>query len=354
MATMELSPGPTTVPLSAEHAEKLPLSEHPSASSPVAVPMTVILKDLSVEVKIEKSLIETIKQKIGLGKKDRVAADKEVEIKAGGTAEDVAGYTEPQETPDVVVRVVTSVNAVIPPGKMTAILGASGAGKTTLLNAIAARLSGSARPTGQLFFNDLDVVPLRNKGGGQRTAYVKQEEALLPYLTVRETLRYNAELRLPLSISNAAKHELVEEIILELNLKECAGSLTSGCSSGERRLVSIAVQLLSSPSLLLLDEPTSSLDSFTSYSLCQTLQKIAKEQNRTVGVWVLRLDRVFDSDQPALDRSSYPFTNPATPHLPSLTTSFSSAKVATWSTPAPPPMSRPISRTCSALRWIGR
>lgn len=183
-------------------------------------------------------------------------------------------------------------NAVIPPAQITAIMGASGAGKTTLLNAIAARLSGSAYATGSIYFNDIDVVPLPKKKRRSLSAYVKQEDALLPYLTVKETLRYNAELRLPTSISVAEKHKLVEDIILELNLKEVAntivgtasstGSSARGCSSGERRLVSIAIQLLSSPSLLLLDEPTSSLDSFTSYSLVQTLKAIANDQGRTI------------------------------------------------------------------------
>jgi ABC-type multidrug transport system ATPase subunit len=258
-----------------------------SATAPVQA-MQITLKDLSVEVDREGSLLNMIKKKLGLGKVAVEAEQKPVEMI--GQSKDTLPL-DAAENPGI-LRLVKCINTVIHPGSVTAIMGSSGAGKTTLLNAIAARLSGSARPTGQLFFNELDVVPLRKKGRGQRTAYVKQEDALLPYLTVRETLRYNAELRLPSSMPTKTKHALVEEIILELNLKECASTVigtasstsssSRGCSSGERRLVSIAIQLLSSPSLLLLDEPTSSLDSFTSYSLCQTLASIASEQNRTV------------------------------------------------------------------------
>src|SRR3978361_75425 len=96
-----------------------------------------------------------------------------------------------------------------------------------------------------------------------RTAYVKQEDVLLPCLTVRETLQYAAELRLP--NPPAERRQIVEEVILELGLKECANTRIGstekkGCSGGEKRRVSIAVQMLSNPSVLFLDEPTTGLD----------------------------------------------------------------------------------------------
>ncbi|KAI9009287.1 P-loop containing nucleoside triphosphate hydrolase protein [Hyaloraphidium curvatum] len=252
-------------------------------------PTTVVLADLSVDVDRESGPLNAIAKKLGLDGKAKAAkpagpgAADAVELEAGAaSASPPAGDS---------VRLVRNVSAAIPAGKVTAIMGSSGAGKTTLLNAIAARLSGSARPVGQILFNGVDVVPLRKKGRGGRCAYVRQEDTLLPYLTVRETLRYNAELRLPTGMATAEKHRLVEDVILELNLKECADTMVGnpsstssssrGCSSGERRLVSIAIQLLSSPSLLLLDEPTSSLDSFTSSAVVQTLKTIAND-GRTV------------------------------------------------------------------------
>lgn len=278
-----------------------------NASLKRAAPTTVVLRELSVEVDREKGLPNRVKKLLKGNRAEKETKDVEMvgngssaegENGAKATAEDSNGIiiSAPKEEKDSkepsVLRLIKSVNAVIPPGKVTAIMGSSGAGKTTLLNTIASRLSGSARPVGSIYFNGVDVVPLRKKGRGKRTAYVKQEDALLPYLTVRETLRYNAELRLPASMPTSAKHAQVEEIILELNLKECANTVigtasstassSRGCSSGERRLVSIAIQLLSSPSLLLLDEPTSSLDSFTSFSVCQTLKSIAQDQGRTI------------------------------------------------------------------------
>lgn len=251
---------PSIVPSDAEAAEQ----RARIGGYVVNEPVTVVLRDLSVIVDRAGGSLEGAKKLVGLGS------------------------TEAKDP----IRLVKGVNATIPAGKVTAIMGASGAGKTTLLNSIAARLSGSARPVGQILFNGVDVVPLGKTGRGERSAYVKQDDTLLPHLTVRETLRFNAELRLPPSVSRTDKNKLVEDVILELNLKEAADTIVGsgassassvrGCSSGERRLVSIGIQLLSSPSLLLLDEPTSSTDSFTSMSICQTLEAIAKEQHRTV------------------------------------------------------------------------
>jgi ABC-type multidrug transport system ATPase subunit len=112
-------------------------------------------------------------------------------------------------------------------------------------------------------------------------AYVTQADVLLPTLTVRETLRYAASLRLPSSTTEAQRNQLVEEIILELGLKECAetrvgdGGRQRGCSGGERRRVSIGVQMLGNPSVLFLDEPTTGLDATSAFHLVRTLKHLA-------------------------------------------------------------------------------
>lgn len=112
-------------------------------------------------------------------------------------------------------------------------------------------------------------------------AYVTQTDILLPALTVRETLRYAASLRLPSSTKNQERRQLVEEIILELGLKECAetrvgdGGRQRGCSGGERRRVSIGVQMLGNPSILFLDEPTTGLDATSAFHLVKTLKHLA-------------------------------------------------------------------------------
>lgn len=190
-----------------------------------------------------------------------------------------------------VKALLQSVSASLAPGTLTAIIGGSGSGKTTMLNTLAERVSSSRLSVG-------GSVAFRNVSGGQgldapggdiqsvRYAYVMQQDILLPTLTVRETLRYSADLRLPPSTTIEERMRVVEEVILELGLKECADTRIGdhahkGCSGGEKRRVSIGVQLLSNPSVLFLDEPTTGLDSTSAFQLVRTLKTLA-EKGRTI------------------------------------------------------------------------
>ncbi|KAF4450554.1 hypothetical protein F53441_6334 [Fusarium austroafricanum] len=176
---------------------------------------------------------------------------------------------------------LNSVNANLQPGTLTAIIGGSGSGKTTLLNTVAERvLSSRLSQEGIATFNG--KVGVHNV----RHAYVMQQDILLPTLTVRETLRYSADLRLPPSTTAEERHRVVEEVILELGLKECAdtrigNSQHHGCSGGEKRRTSIGVQLLANPSVLFLDEPTTGLDATSAYQLVRTLKTLA-QKGRTI------------------------------------------------------------------------
>jgi len=150
------------------------------------------------------------------------------------------------------------------------------------------------------------------------TAYVTQTDVLIPSLTVRETLLYAASLRLPSSTTSQRRKQLVEEVILELGLKECAdtrvgdGVKKGGCSGGERRRVSIAIQMLRNPSILFLDEPTTGLDATSALQLVKTLKHLANT-GRTIittihqprsGIFSL-FDRVT-----LLSRGSVAYTGP--------------------------------------------
>ncbi|KAJ3488823.1 hypothetical protein NLG97_g6123 [Lecanicillium saksenae] len=174
-----------------------------------------------------------------------------------------------------------SVNADIAPGSLTAIIGGSGSGKTTLLNTMAERMVSS-----RLHYEG--VVTFNGETGVQnvRHAYVMQQDILLPTLTVRETLRYAADLRLPSATKREDRWRIVEDVIRELGLKECAdtrigNSQHRGCSGGEKRRVSIGVQLLANPSVLFLDEPTTGLDATSAYQIVRTLKSLAKK-GRTI------------------------------------------------------------------------
>ncbi|OWB59792.1 hypothetical protein B5S31_g1159 [[Candida] boidinii] len=173
--------------------------------------------------------------------------------------------------------ILHSMSFNIPKGTVTAIMGGSGSGKTTLLNALSHRqsISGSSlAQSGEILFNGQDDI------NTIRHAYVIQQDILLPTLTCFETLLYAAELRLPKLTSKESRKILVEEIILELGLKECRDTMVGdrvhkGLSGGEKRRLSIGIQMMSNPSVLFLDEPTTGLDAFNAFQLCLTLKKLA-------------------------------------------------------------------------------
>ncbi|VEU20699.1 DEKNAAC101617 [Brettanomyces naardenensis] len=171
----------------------------------------------------------------------------------------------------------------IPCNSMTCIIGGSGSGKTTLLNCLANRQfsKSSLFKSGDIRYNNEDNL------SKIRHAYVIQQDILIPTLTCFETLIYAAELKLPKLTSKRERARLVHEIILELGLKECASTLVGnhsrkGLSGGERRRLSVALQLVSNPSLLFLDEPTTGLDSYNAYLLCLTLKRLCKRMNKTI------------------------------------------------------------------------
>ena len=171
-------------------------------------------------------------------------------------------------------QILKDVNASMPHSTVNAILGASGSGKTSLLNTLSHRIEGGRlRTTGKVLYNghtDLETV---------RSAYVMQQDILLPTLTVRETLRYAAELRLPPPATAEERGQIVEDVVLELGLKDCADTrigdnVHKGCSGGEKRRTSLAVQMLANPSVLFLDEVTTGLDASAAHQLMKTLRSL--------------------------------------------------------------------------------
>ncbi|GMF58663.1 unnamed protein product [Phytophthora fragariaefolia] len=165
-------------------------------------------------------------------------------------------------------------------GQVLGLLGPSGSGKTTLLNALAAVKNGDSNFSGELL---LDGKKL-SKGYRRVAAYVQQDDSLYSTLTVRECITYSAQLRLPTSMSESAKSAMVDRVIAELNLGHVAGSKIGsvagssterGVSGGERRRVSIGMELVTSPQILILDEPTSGLDSSSAHAVVQLVKELA-------------------------------------------------------------------------------
>lgn len=207
-----------------EEVDQIGLSHSNDLTLPPIDPVAVHIRDLSVEVDISPSPLETILRKFQRRKKPNLQS---------------------QETTKCVLK---DVSADMPPGSLTAIIGASGSGKSSLLNTVAERMTGNLKIGGNTTFNGRKGI------GSARCAYVMQQDVLLPMLTVRETLIYSADLRLA-GMTREQRREAVEAVILELGLKECAdtrigNNVYKGCSGGEKRRTSIAVQLLGNPSVL--------------------------------------------------------------------------------------------------------
>ncbi|GMJ12108.1 ATP-binding cassette G2 [Hibiscus trionum] len=162
-------------------------------------------------------------------------------------------------------------------GQIMAILGASGSGKSTLIDALANRISkqslkGTITLNGEVLDSGLSKVI---------SAYVMQDDLLFPMLTVEETLMFSAEFRLPRSVSKKKKKERVRALIDQLGLRNAAKTVIGdeghrGVSGGERRRVSIGIDIIHDPILLFLDEPTSGLDSTSAFMVVKVLQRIAQ------------------------------------------------------------------------------
>lgn len=186
------------------------------------------------------------------------------------------------------ISILRDISTRFEPVKINAILGPSGSGKSSLLNLIALRLNSSLfvhyKVSGAVLLDGQSPSPSVLKS---ICSYVTQDDdGLLPTLTVRETLNFAADLRLPSALSKAQRRARVAEVIAKMGLTECADTLIGsefikGISGGEKRRVSISVQLLNEPKVLLLDEPTSGLDSFTAASILTVLKALADE-GRTV------------------------------------------------------------------------
>ncbi|KAJ8308059.1 hypothetical protein KUTeg_012933 [Tegillarca granosa] len=167
-------------------------------------------------------------------------------------------------------KVLRDVTVQFKGGELTALLGNSGSGKTSLLDIIACRTSGKL--TGKVYYQNQEMTSTLFQS---ISAYVIQADRLLATLSVRETLTYAAYLRLPGRSSKQEIKDQVQRVIIDMGLRQVSdsrigGLITRGISGGEKRRVTIAIQLLQDP-----NEPTSGLDSHTAHYLVSKLAEIA-------------------------------------------------------------------------------
>jgi ABC-type multidrug transport system ATPase subunit len=205
-------------------------------------------------------------------------------------------------------QVLHGISGSVHPGELLAIMGPSGAGKTSLIQILSGRSQPS--PGSSVVLNNRPM----DKQGRRSISYVMQNDVLLANLTVRETLRYAALLKLPRHYTREMKLRRVEHVIDELGLRKAADTMIGndikrGVSGGEKKRVNVGVELMAEPAIMILDgerschgchdlsqlthtldtEPTSGLDSSTALSLMKMLRQLASNEQRTVRTKVVSL-----------------------------------------------------------------
>ncbi|KAG0371250.1 hypothetical protein BGZ54_008254 [Gamsiella multidivaricata] len=277
-----------------------PAISSPPFSDPVSstTGIELTLRNLSLSVIPPPSLLTRLARKLHLTSNPDKSSSKDQSTSPNLDDEDAPASGSPGARTDrdlrnVGINIFRDVDLIVKPGQVCIILGGSGSGKTTLLNTIAGRMNGpEVTMSGSIKCNGTKAKKFWNDGS---VGYLQQNDFLMPFLTVRETLNYAAHLRLPRSMSSQKKRELVELVLLELGLKECADTRVGdagggesgsggirGISGGERRRVSAGVQLLTDPKMLLCDEVTSGLDAFSSYEVMKSLTKLAQSSQKTI------------------------------------------------------------------------
>ncbi|MEA3186189.1 MAG: transport system ATP-binding/permease protein, partial [Chthoniobacter sp.] len=189
--------------------------------------------------------------------------------------------------------ILDNVALDIAPSRFAGIIGPSGAGKSSLLNA----LSGVRPPErGVVLVNGIDAT----RGDQIRAfGFVPQDDIVHVELTVEQALRFAAELRLPGDTPVAEMRKLIAQTTEQLGLSDRLWTRISDLSGGQRKRVSVAVELLARPSVLFLDEPTSGLDPATEFKLMELLRDLA-DTGCTVVCTTHVMENVYLMDQIAI------------------------------------------------------
>ncbi|KAG6525841.1 hypothetical protein ZIOFF_015812 [Zingiber officinale] len=180
------------------------------------------------------------------------------------------------------LQLLRQVSGVFRPGVLTALMGVTGAGKTTLLDVLAGRktaghFEGSIKISG---------YPKKQDTFTRISGYCEQSDTHSPCLTILESLWYSARLRLPSDIDTYAISIFIDEVMELVELKELKNAMVglpgvNGLAAEERKRLTIAVELVSSPSIIFMDEPTTGLDARAAAIVMRTVRKAA-DTGRTI------------------------------------------------------------------------
>ncbi len=168
------------------------------------------------------------------------------------------------------LMLLQDINISVSNGEMVLILGGSGAGKTTFINAV----MGYEKAAGKIVYNNTDIYE-EYEQMKYEIGFVPQQDLLRGSDSVYDTLSNSAEMKLPRSVTAAAREKRIAEVLEELGLSREKDSLVSKLSGGQRKRLSIAVELIANPSLFFLDEPDSGIDDIMGRGLMENLRNIA-------------------------------------------------------------------------------
>jgi ABC-type lipoprotein export system ATPase subunit len=195
-------------------------------------------------------------------------------------------FTEPDGTSLIVLEDIT---LKIPQGQLIVVRGPSGSGKTTLLNMIA----GILPPTsGQIFFQGIDLSQLGLKELAafrlKYLGYMFQHWNLLPFLTARENIEIPSRI---LGTSDSVRHQKVTEMARSLGICDRLDNMAEELSGGQKQRVALARALINDPTLLLADEPTSSLDTQTRSEMVEILE--GRKRSHNLSMFITTHDPYF-------------------------------------------------------------
>ncbi|KAM4107961.1 hypothetical protein ACB094_03G007800 [Castanea mollissima] len=180
------------------------------------------------------------------------------------------------------LQILSDITGALKPGVLTALMGVSGAGKTTLLDVLAGRKT-SGYIEGHI---KIGGYPKVQETFARVSGYCEQTDIHSPQITVEESVIFSAWLRLPPQIDSKTKAEFVNEVLETIELDGIKDALVgvpgiNGLSNEQRKRLTIAVELVSNPSIIFMDEPTTGLDARAAAIVMRAVKNVA-DTGRTI------------------------------------------------------------------------